>query len=88
MKAAAVQPRKVMMTQLGGKFWLEIKKKRAAEKHFSLLPFLWLEVEPEQLIPFVCHLSLKKNKKTPTQTVLDLTESQVINIRNVVVLLV
>lgn len=31
----------------------------ASEKHFGLLPFLWLEVEPEQLIRFVCHLSLK-----------------------------
>lgn len=58
MKAAAVQPSKVVMTELEGKFQLGRKKtKRAAEKHFNLLPFLWLEVEPEQLITFVCRLS-------------------------------
>lgn len=74
-----------MMTELEGKFQLGRKKpKRAAEKHFSLLPFLWLEVEPEQLITFVCHLSWGGER----EKVLALTESWVINIRNVLLLLV
>lgn len=52
------------MTELGGKLQL---KERVAEKNLHLHLFLWLEVEPEQFIPSVCHLFQKAKKKSVEQ---------------------